>query len=41
MRVVSLAEAKNNLKAVFDSVYVDFEYVVIHRKNDENIVGSF
>lgn len=29
MQVVSLAEARNNLKAVFDSVYIDHEDVVM------------
>jgi len=38
MQVVSLTEARNNLKAVFDSVYVDNEEVVIHRKGHENVV---
>lgn len=38
MQVVSLTEARNNLKAVFDSVYKDHEEVIIHRKGRENIV---
>ena len=38
MQVVSLTEARNNLKAVFDSVYLNHEEVVIHRKGKENIV---
>jgi len=38
MQVVSMTEAKNNLKAVFDSVYHDHEEVIIHRKNRENVV---
>jgi len=38
MQVVSLTEARNNLKSVFDSVYIDHEDVVIHRKGRENIV---
>lgn len=38
MQVVSLTEARNNLKAVFDSVYLDHEEVVIHRKGRENVV---
>ena len=38
MQVVSLAEAKNNLKAVFDSVYLDNDEVIIHRKGHENVV---
>jgi len=38
MQVVSMTEARNNLKAVFDSVYHDHEEVIIHRKNRENVV---
>ena len=38
MQVVSLTEARNNLKSVFESVYLDHEEVVIHRKGDENVV---
>ena len=38
MQVVSLTEARNNLKAVFDSVYLDNEEVVIHRKGRESVV---
>ena len=38
MQVISLTEARNNLKAVFDSVYLDNEEVVIHRKGRENVV---
>ena len=38
MQVVSMTEARNNLKAVFDSVYNDHEEVIIHRKNCENVV---
>lgn len=38
MQVVSLTEARNNLKAVFESVYNDHEEVVIHRKGRENVV---
>jgi len=38
MQVVSLTEARNNLKAVFDSVYLDNDEVVIHRKGHENVV---
>lgn len=38
MQVVSLTEARNNLKAVFDSVYFDHDEVVIHRKGKENVV---
>jgi antitoxin YefM len=38
MQVVSLTEARNNLKAMFDSVYIDHEEVVIHRKGHENVV---
>ena len=38
MQVVSLTEARNNLKSVVDSVYIDHEEVVIHRKGRENVV---
>ena len=38
MQVVSLTEARNNLKSVFDSVYLDNDEVVIHRKGHENVV---
>ncbi len=38
MQVMSLTEARNNLKAVFDSVYLDHDEVIIHRKGKENVV---
>lgn len=38
MQVISMTEARNNLKAVFDSVYRDHEEVIIHRKGRENVV---
>jgi antitoxin YefM len=38
MQVVSMTEARNNFKAIFDSVYYDNEEVIIHRKNRENVV---
>jgi len=38
MQVISLTEARNNLKDVFDSVYINHEEVVIHRKGRENVV---
>jgi len=38
MQVLSLTEARNNLKAVFDAVYEDHDNVIIHRKGKENIV---
>jgi len=38
MQVISLTEARNNLKSVFDSVYLDNDEVVIHRKGKENVV---
>ena len=37
MQVVSLTEARNNLKSVFDSVYLDNDEVIIHRKGKENV----
>jgi len=38
MQVLSLTEARNNLKSVFDAVYKDHDEVVIHRKGKENVV---
>ena len=38
MQVISLTEARNNLKDVFDSVYLNNDEVVIHRKGKENVV---
>ena len=38
MQVLSLTEARNNIKAMFDSVYLDNEEVVIHRKGKESVV---
>jgi len=38
MQVVSLTEARNNLKSVFDHVYLDNDEVIIHRKGKENVV---
>jgi len=38
MQVVSMTEARNNLKSIFDSVYLDQEEVIIHRKGRENVV---
>ena len=38
MQVVSMTEARNNFKTIFDSVYLDNEEVVIHRKGRENVV---
>jgi len=38
MQVISMTEARNNLKAVFDSVYNNHEEVIIHRKDRENVV---
>lgn len=38
MQVVSLTEARNNLKSVFEAVYNDHDEVVIHRKGKENVV---
>ncbi len=38
MQVLSLTEVRNNIKAVFDSVYLDNEEVIIHRKGRESIV---
>ena len=38
MQVISMTEARNNFKAVFESVYRDHEEVIIHRKGRENVV---
>ncbi|MCF6207754.1 MAG: type II toxin-antitoxin system prevent-host-death family antitoxin [Sulfurovum sp.] len=38
MQVLSLTEARNNIKAMFDSVYLNNEEVVIHRKGKESVV---
>ncbi len=38
MQVVSMTEARNNFKAIFDSVFNDHDEVVIHRKGRENVV---
>ena len=38
MQVVSMTEARNNFKSIFDSVYLDNDEVIIHRKGKENVV---
>jgi len=38
MQVVNFTEARNNLKSLFDSVYLDSEEVIVNRKNGENVV---
>jgi len=38
MQVVSMTEARNNFKEIFDSVYLNNEEVIIHRKGRENVV---
>jgi len=38
MQVVSMTEARNNFKTIFDSVYLNHEEVIIHRKGKENVV---
>jgi len=38
MQVVSMTEARNNFKAIFESVYLDNDEVIIHRKGRENVV---
>lgn len=38
MQVISLTEARNNLKSVFDAVYNNHDEVIIHRKGRENVV---
>ena len=38
MQVVNFTEARNNLKALFDDVYHNYEDVIVNRKNGENVV---
>ena len=38
MQVVSMTEARNNFKSIFDAVYHDNDEVIIHRKGRENVV---
>lgn len=38
MQVVSMTEARNNFKAIFDAVFLDNDEVIIHRKGKENVV---
>jgi len=38
MQVVNFTEARNNLKALFDSVFHDSQEVIVNRKNGENVV---
>ncbi len=38
MQVVSMTEARNNFKAIFDAVFHDNDEVIIHRKGRENVV---
>jgi antitoxin YefM len=38
MQVVSMTEARNNFKEIFDSVYLNNEEVIIHRRGRENVV---
>ncbi len=38
MQVLSLTEVRNNIRAVFDSVYLNNEEVIIHRKGRESVV---
>ncbi len=38
MQVLSLTEARNNIKEVFESVYEDNEEIIIHRKGRESVV---
>jgi len=33
-----MTEARNNLKLIFDSVYLNNDEVIIHRKGRENVV---
>jgi len=38
MQVVSMTEARNNFKEIFDAVFHNSDEVVIHRKGRENVV---
>ena len=38
MQVVSMTEARNNFKYIFDAVSHDNDEVIIHRKGRENVV---
>ncbi len=38
MQVVSMTEARNNFKSIFDSVYLNNDEVIVHRKDKENVV---
>ena len=38
MQVISLTEARNNIKTMFESVYNDNEEIIIHRKGRESVV---
>jgi len=38
MEIVTMSEARNNLKNIFDKVYYDNDEVIIHRKGKESVV---
>ena len=38
MQVLTLAEANNNMKTIFDNVFYNNDEVIIHRKEQENVV---
>ncbi len=38
MQVLSLTEARNNIKEMFETVYNNNEEVIIHRKGRESVV---
>jgi len=38
MQVLSLSEAKNNIKSIFESVFEDKEEFIIHRKGRESVI---
>ncbi len=38
MQVLSLTEARNNIKELFETVYYDNENIIIHRKGKESVV---
>jgi antitoxin YefM len=38
MEVVTMSEARNNLKEIFEKVYFNHDEVIIHRKGKESVV---
>ena len=38
MEVVTMSEARNNLKEIFEKVYFNHDEIIIHRKGKESVV---